>query len=259
MSETAIRMVLLAVGAVIILGILWDGLRRKHDRVETPQTARKKMNEPLFSDEVMQIKKEVLELMQPTSEASHFSPPLSGLEFSADQTDEVMVSEEAPAVDLTLPPLSSNDYPALVKTELDEREGVLQDLFISIRVQAQPPEQFGGYRLLQVLLGNRLDYGDLHLFHRYADVRKTKKLFSVASDVEPGDFDLNKMNNMFCNGLILYMNAAQHEDPVNVFEDMLETAQTITQDLGGLLMSGEQKLWTEEATAKILNALNAMR
>jgi len=84
---------------------------------------------------------------------------------------------------------------------------------------------------------------------------KHKKLFSLASLSEPGDFDLTQMKDYRCKGLIFYMNASEHDNALTVFEEMLETAQHLARSLGGKLMATLHQVWTVETTEKIRSEL----
>jgi cell division protein ZipA len=134
------------------------------------------------------------------------------------------------------------------ETEVEKKSDI-----ISIYVMAEAEKSFGGYDLLQTILAYDLQYGDMQIFHRYAD-SKTKKdlLFSLVSATEPGDFNLQEMSTFSCRGLILFMDVSKLSHPSRVFELMLETATHLSKDLGGELRFNQSDLLTEEA-------VNAMR
>ncbi len=121
-------------------------------------------------------------------------------------------------------------YAALMQSDRDN-----PDLII-LNVMALPQCEFVGYELLQALLATGLRYGDMNIFHRYADnTENSPVLFSVASAVEPGVFDLANMGAYSCPGLSLFMSISQSEIPFVTFEFMLETARQLADDLAGEL------------------------
>jgi len=106
--------------------------------------------------------------------------------------------------------------------------------YVLLHVMAPSEYTYNGYELLQSLLASGLRYGDMNIFHRHET--KTGRgpiLFSLASVNEPGTFELPKMGNFSCPGLILFMPLKHEPDPMIAFDTMLETAKQLIEDLGG--------------------------
>jgi len=157
----------------------------------------------------------------------------------------------------------SAEKPQMIERKTHKEEDKIKvekrkpDYFISIRIIPRPGRVFYGYELLQVLLANKLDHGENKLFNRSDPEQQNKKLFSIASVEEPGEFDLKTMKDMKCSGMIVYMNAAEHDDPLSVFDDMLHASQEIVGELDGILMASQDQLWDEHTTEKIRIKLNS--
>lgn len=223
---SSIRLILLIVGAVIILTILFDGLRRKKKKY-TKLSLDAAMNQKNLYQKVFH--EDILGIQMPVEEA--------GVQTS-DQPQEERVFQ--PSAEIS------------EEVFLNEQVEESNQRFISIRVLPQEENQFGGYPLLRAILANDLHYGEKKLFHRYLNsVSKQKKLFSLASLNDPGDFDLGQMRNYRCDGLIFYMNAEEHENSLFIFEEMLRTAQALARAVHGILMASKKQPWTVEATEKI--------
>lgn len=255
MSEQVLRLILLLIGAAIILGILWHGLQRKNQKnLLNKHVKIQDRTDLLLEDEAAQIKKEVLDIVHAVDventiveeEAPAFVP-----EDNEKEDEQTNDTEEWVKEDLA-------KYPEKVRLEQTNSIGKYSDRLISIRVMPSQTKTFGGYPLLQALLANKVDYGPLHLFHRYADVNKTKKLFSIASITEPGDFDLSRAQELTCDGLLLYMNVSEHLDPTSVFEEMFEVAQSLVLRLDGSLMATASNPWTTETTKQVLRILQSL-
>ncbi|MBU0456195.1 MAG: cell division protein ZipA C-terminal FtsZ-binding domain-containing protein [Pseudomonadota bacterium] len=142
-----------------------------------------------------------------------------------------------------------------LQTNLDSlfKDGSVEKAFpkdknlMTIGVFASEGKKFGGYELLQAIQANGFYYGDMQIFHHYGhDLTLSKKLFSLASATEPGDFDLNNMGNFFCKGLILFMNIQEHSEPVSVFDKMIDTASQLSDDINGVLVLPDKKAFTKE-------------
>ena len=177
MNENIIRLVLLVLGGAIILGILWDGLRRKRQRLLTTQ-------EQHHLRESSSETQEELAIIDQNENLMDHEEDEEDLDEHTDDDNEEDLDEDNETID------PEEDI------VLDEEENHVKSQkksipnFISIRIMAEEGKTFGGYDLLQSLLANRLNYGEMKLFHQYADATKKQKLYSLASANEPGDFEL---------------------------------------------------------------------
>jgi cell division protein ZipA len=124
------------------------------------------------------------------------------------------------------------------------------DALMILYVLAKPEQPFVGYELLQTLATLNLQYGHLNIFHYYEQTSDDQEttLFSVASAVEPGMFDLSNVGGIICPGLSLFM-SMQVEQPAEVFEVMLETAQQLAEDLNGIVCDAQRIPLTETRIA----------
>jgi cell division protein ZipA len=103
-----------------------------------------------------------------------------------------------------------------------------------IYVLAEAKQPYVGYELLQALLSSGLRYGEMNIFHRFERAHgRGTPLFSLASASEPGTFDLNKMGEVSCRGLCLFLHLDEVKDPIIAFERMVDTANQLVEDLGG--------------------------
>lgn len=121
--------------------------------------------------------------------------------------------------------------------------------FIVFYLLASQSSPFVGYELLQALLAADLRYGEMNIFHRYVNEYNTERpIFSVASAVEPGTFDLANIGAFSSPGLSLFLPLNHQPDIKFAFETMIETAEQLADDLAGELFDDQRKPLT---TAKI--------
>lgn len=116
---------------------------------------------------------------------------------------------------------------------------------ISFHLMAEKVKPFNGYELLQAILSVNMRYGRHQIFHRHEE--KTGHgniLFSLASVVQPGTFDLSKMGGFSTPGLSLFFSAGNVRDPIAVYELMLQTAGQLMDDLGGHVLDENHQLLT---------------
>ena len=118
---------------------------------------------------------------------------------------------------------------------------------ISVHLRALPDKPYTGYELLQALLSGGMRFGQGGFFYRHEKKTGTGPiLFSLASCTKEGTFDLSTMGGFSCKGLILFMRPKEVQEPVKVFELMLETADQLIHDLDGDVLNDRQQLLTKE-------------
>jgi cell division protein ZipA len=109
-------------------------------------------------------------------------------------------------------------------------------MIVTVRIMPQPGESFPAEQLVLILRGTGLQHGKYGIFHRHSPANSSVILYSVASLVEPGAFDLTKLKESFYKGVSIFMVLPAPEDGVALFDDMLETARTIARGVGGRLV-----------------------
>lgn len=175
---------------------------------------------------------------------------ISDVDFDAD-TDalpedfsELEESEDAPPLFAAKPASLSNQPSAL------DENAAFNDVIV-VNVLADPSHLYRGYELLQAMLTVGLRYGKWGIFHRHAEITgRGPILFSLASSVEPGTFDLAKMGSFSTPGLTLFMRASGLENAPQTFEKLLSAAQHLAEELGGIVcdekrlpLSAEKIAW----------------
>jgi cell division protein ZipA len=114
--------------------------------------------------------------------------------------------------------------------------------FVVINVLSET--SYGGQDLLEVLNEMGLDFGEMDIFHRLGENGEVQ--FSLVNAVEPGTFDLGSMNEIQTPGVTLFMRAHEVQDPMRVYDDMLEAAQTLALELGGELKDESRSAITSQ-------------
>lgn len=129
----------------------------------------------------------------------------------------------------------------------------MTESLICLHIMAGEDRQYVGYELLQALLSAGLCFGERHIFHRYAEQNgKGQPLFSLASAVEPGTFELSKMGSFSCPGVSLFMMIDAHPAPDEVLQLLLETVQRLVDDLGGDVFDAQFEPFDEEAQQQLI-------
>jgi len=90
-----------------------------------------------------------------------------------------------------------------------------------------------GQPLLESLLSLGFAYGDMNIFHCQDENGVVQ--FSLTNAVEPGSFDLEKIQELVTPGVTLFMRAHELEQPLECFHQMLNAGSRLAEDLGSQL------------------------
>lgn len=122
------------------------------------------------------------------------------------------------------------------------------DDLIIIGVMARERGGFNGAALLDVLLHCGLRYGHYGFFHYYiGEERENESLFSVTNIVNPGAFDLNRMDELQTPGISMFLSmSAVHGNAMEVFDRMLDIARTVAEKLNGELRDERRSVMTNQ-------------
>jgi len=107
---------------------------------------------------------------------------------------------------------------------------------VTVRIVAREKKFFKGDDLILSMRGIGLRHGKFGIFHRYDGNDETKTVFSAASLVEPGSFDLQNIKEQEIPGISLFLVLPGPLDSVEGFDMMLAAARTLTQSLDGELL-----------------------
>jgi len=107
---------------------------------------------------------------------------------------------------------------------------------VTVRIVAREKKSFQGDELVLSLRGIGLRHGKFGIFHRYDGNDESRTVFSAASLVEPGSFDLQNIQGQQIPGISLFLVLPGPVDSVEGFDMMLAAARALTQSLDGELL-----------------------
>jgi cell division protein ZipA len=180
---------------------------------------------------------------------------------AVDEVDEKEIFQTAPhdsqTDDAEEPdPLFTEPLPKETLSEEPNTQAL--EALIILQLLATEERPYQGYELVQTLSSAGFHYGAMNIFHFYADPdEKKERLFSLASAVEPGTFDLDHIGEIHAPGLCLFMSLNTTHNALDTFEIMLETAQLLIQDLGGTLCDQQREPLTVNALTDYRSQLHA--
>lgn len=112
---------------------------------------------------------------------------------------------------------------------------------IVVHVLAPAGQRFAGDALLAALRAAGLKYGAMKIFHRLQP-QSQKTVFSVANAVEPGYFDLG--GDCSSPGVTAFLELTGAEQDFAALDDLMQTAQSIAEALGGALQDERRRPFT---------------
>jgi len=107
---------------------------------------------------------------------------------------------------------------------------------VTLRLVAHEKQAFKGDDLILSMRGIGLRHGKFGIFHRYDGNDETRTVFSAASLVEPGSFDLANIKDQQIPGISLFLVLPAPIDSVEAFDLMMSAARALAQSMDGELL-----------------------
>lgn len=272
MEENTLRLILLVVGVCIIAGIyLFDKFKKRPTRVIDAQpdflteAAEKMRYQPRqraadeddldladlgpmsarVQDDPLDQANESAFAPEPDidlpDEPEFASTPWADSEQAAGSEVEIESTDQSQAETI--------DAVEPVQQPIDERPVKQADsspqpeVIVHLGVRAMAGSMIQGRDLLPILTDLGLEYGEMGIFH-YTDQesgRDQAVLFHLVNMVEPGTFPIGKMDQFETPGVSLFLQANQVREPVEVFNRMLLTAESLADRLAAEVLGANRE------------------
>ena len=129
------------------------------------------------------------------------------------------------------------ESPALGDEEAPEPQAeAAPQKIVTLRLIGRDKKPFQGDELILSMRGIGLRHGKFGIFHRYDGNDETRTIFSAASLVEPGSFDLENIKDQQIPGISLFLVLPGPVDSVESFDLMMAAARALSQTLDGELL-----------------------
>ena len=107
---------------------------------------------------------------------------------------------------------------------------------VTLRLIGREKKPFQGDELILSMRGIGLRHGKFGIFHRYDGNDESRTIFSAASLVEPGSFDLTNIKDQQIPGISLFLVLPGPVENVEAFDLMMAAARALAQSLDGELL-----------------------
>ncbi|MCQ8104241.1 cell division protein ZipA C-terminal FtsZ-binding domain-containing protein [Methylomonas sp. SURF-2] len=230
MDKELLRVVIILIGMLVMIGmLLWHFFKSLRERRDADDY----FDDTEYSDSLVD-------------------------EFEVDEDDDEMDIFPIPDAvdgDGLLDDESINPVPrASAKADVvKEQPKTALPALIEFSLVARADEGFNGEDLFEAFERVGLEYGSVKVFERIDKNRLVD--FAVASMIDPGTFPDTGLEDFYCPGIVFYMQPREVDKPLAVFDDFIETIDTLAVELDGVVWDNQRQPLTAETIAQFRQML----
>ena len=182
--------------------------------------------------------------------------PIPDIRSELEALEEIISTDDEEQDQIELGDLDVSTDVGAEQNEIPVEAPAEPERIIALHIMSQEGERFNGSDLLPAFVQAGLQYGEMSVFHRMQE-GSDYPMFSLANAVEPGTFDLANMEETITPALLIIMSLPHPMDALEVFDSMLDSARSITEELNGRLCDDKRSVLTRQAIDDLRASLNS--
>lgn len=229
MDKELLRVVIILIGMLVMIGmLLWHFFKSLRERREA---------DDYFEDSEYSLGEEAFDVEEDEDEMDIF-PLRDAVDGDALLNDiDIQPTHKGPIKPEPVQPAAKAALPGLIE----------------FSIVARADEGFNGEDLFEAFERVGLKYGSVRVFERIDKNRLVD--FAVASMVDPGTFPDSHLDEFYCPGIVFYMQPREVDKPLAVFDDFIETIDTLAMELDGVVWDNQRQPLTADTIAQFRQML----
>ncbi|MBS0382410.1 MAG: cell division protein ZipA [Proteobacteria bacterium] len=239
MTPNVLRIIIAAIGVVILLAIYLFGRPRK------PGQGRRTLLPKVSGERVEPVMGETGDVGEAAAE-DEAVPQQGELDVALQRELDRLGATVAADRKAGAPPAGERPHEFPV------------DRIVSLFVVAANGDVFHGSDIVVAAEKAGLRYGAMHIFHRLVEGRPDAgPVFSMANMMKPGYFDMGRVGELTTPGVTFFITLPGPLPALDAWEAMLPTAQRIAELLGGELLDEDRNALGRQRVAGLREELRA--
>ncbi|MDX8129942.1 cell division protein ZipA C-terminal FtsZ-binding domain-containing protein [Methylomonas sp. EFPC1] len=241
MDKELLRVVIILIGVLVMIGmVLWHFVKSLRER-RTPDDY---YDEDSYDDRVV----DEFSVEEDDDEMDVFALGNELVDGDALLDDQAIKPSPKPSADALRKDVEKKQAATLANSRRLELPALIE-----FSIVARADQGFNGEDLFEAFERVGLRYGSVRVFERVDANRMVD--FAVASMVDPGTFPDTGLQDFYCPGIVFFMQPREVDAPLAVFDDFMETIDTLADELDGVVWDNQRQPLTAETVAQFRQIL----